>query len=284
MVGIKGNNRSEASIVINTVQPEQTFRPRFDGCNPKAAKLFEYTPAPGQFINTDGWGKIETAENLIKTGSGGVSLGGFGGYIVVGFDHSVENKGEYDLLILGNAFQKWSEPGIVWVMQDENGNGLPDDNWYELQGSETGKAETIQDYEVTYFRPSSSQANTLWIDNKGQKGYVEANGFHQQDYYYPEWIVENSYTLRGTRIGAEVKDLSGQGSYYVVKDYDWGYVDNYCSSANKFKISHAVTHDMKPIHLKYIDFVKVQCGVNATAGWLGEMSTEVLGFSDMHTK
>ncbi|MFR7812460.1 MAG: hypothetical protein ACLU4N_26295 [Butyricimonas faecihominis] len=34
----------------------------------------------------------------------------------------------YDLP-LRNAFDGSSEPGIVWVMQDVNGNGLPD-VWY----------------------------------------------------------------------------------------------------------------------------------------------------------
>lgn len=43
-------------------------------------------------------------------------------------------------------------------MQDVNGDGLPNDEWYELKGSEYGKPETIQDYAVTYFRPVS-----IWI-------------------------------------------------------------------------------------------------------------------------
>ena len=54
-----------------------------------------------------------------------VSLGGFGGYLVVGFDHSIDNSGDYDIAITGNAFDGSSEPGIVWVMQDENGDGCP---------------------------------------------------------------------------------------------------------------------------------------------------------------
>ena len=36
----------------------------------------------------------------------------------------------------------------------------------------------------------------------------------------------------------------------------------------------------EPANLAYIDFVKVQTGVNAKAGWLGENSTEVFGFTD----
>ena len=46
-------------------------------------------------------------------------------------------------------------------MQDINGNGQPDDEWYELKGSETGIDGTIQDYEVTYYRPAP-RAHTPW--------------------------------------------------------------------------------------------------------------------------
>ena len=73
-----------------------------------------------------------------------MSLGGFGGYVVVGFDQPVVNdpRNPYgvDFTISGNAFEAaakgyWSEPGAVMVMRDDNGNGLPDDTWYELAGS-----------------------------------------------------------------------------------------------------------------------------------------------------
>ena len=67
------------------------------------------------------------------------------------------NDGDYNIAITGNAFDGSSEPGIVWVMQDENGDGLPNDTWYELRGSEYGKAETWQDYAVTYHKPTGIQ-------------------------------------------------------------------------------------------------------------------------------
>lgn len=41
-----------------------------------------------------------------------------------------------------------------------------------------------------------------------------------------------------------------------------------------------MTYDGRPADLKYIDFVKIQTGVQAKAGWLGENSTEVFGISD----
>ncbi len=280
-------------------------------------RAFEYTPAPGQFINelkTGGFDGTQTTREaaiayaearMNEVDNSGnpypnwVSLGGFGGYIVVGFDHSIDNSGDYDLAILGNSFAGSSEPGIVWVMQDENGNGEPDDTWYELAGSETGKATTIQNYAVTYYRPSGAGMPVQWTDNLGNSGEIDyLKQFHRQDYYYPLWIEADSYTLTGTCLEPRNRDASGNGSYWVNDNYEWGYSDNYSPvdrltdednaegevNANHFKISNAIDCDGEPIHLDYIDFVKVQVGVNAKSGWLGELSTEVCGFYDYNMK
>lgn len=303
VVATKGEKKGEASIVVNTVAPEKYFRPITASSSPYSTKVFEFLPAPGQFVNEryTAYTMEEAnkyAEERLKPGNQYVSLGGFGGYIVVGFDHSIKNTGTWDFAIFGNSFKGSSEPGIVWVMQDENGNGLPDDNWYELKGSETGKPGTVQDYEVTYYRPSVPKSNTLWTDNFGKKGEIDWLGFHQQDYYYPNWVKENTYTLRGTCLESRTEDQSGQGTYWVNKEFDWGYVDNFSpidrltddinynasANANHFKIKNARTFDGKDIHLEYIDFIKVQTGLNVKAGWLGENSTEVFKFMDIQVK
>ncbi|WP_286834296.1 MULTISPECIES: PKD-like domain-containing protein [unclassified Proteiniphilum] len=312
VVATKGGKKGEASIVVNTVNPEQHFRAAQPGSSPYSTKVYEFLPAPGQFVN-EGY-TANTMEEACQYAEGRlaqkayVSLGGFGGYIVVGFDHSIKNRSQsnlstttaagYDFAIMGNSFKGSSEPGIVWVMQDENGNGLPDDNWYELKGSETGKPGTIQDYEATYFRPAIPKSNTLWIDNLGGKGEVDWLGFHQQPFYYPNWVKENTYTLRGTRLEARTEDESGQGTYWVNKEFDWGYADNFspidrltddinygaAANSNHFKISNAITFEGKKIHLEYIDFIKVQTGLNVKAGWLGENSTEVFKFVDIQVE
>jgi hypothetical protein len=86
-------------------------------------------------------------------------------------------------------------------MRDENGNSLPDDTWYELAGSETGKPETIQNYAVTYYRPSEPKQPVKWTDSQGNSGEIDyLIQFHRQDYYYPLWIEGDSYTLTGTRL------------------------------------------------------------------------------------
>ena len=267
--------------------------------------VFEYTPAPGQFINetkTGGFdGTQTTPEAAIAYATqrmkekNFVSLGGFGGYIVVGFDHSIDNTGGYDFGVEGNSFKGSSEPGIVWVMQDENGNGNPDDIWYELKGSETGKESTFQNYAVTYYRPSEPQQPVKWTDNMGNEGEVDyLVQFHKQDYYYPLWITADSYTLTGTCLEARNYDQSGNGTYWVQAEYEWGYADNFseidrltndnnanaAANANYFKISNAIDEKGNPVDLKYIDFIKVQVACNTKSGWLGEISTEVFGFFD----
>lgn len=285
------------------------YRPALVDSSPDWNKVYDYTPAPGQFINetkTGGFDGTQTtpqaavtyAENRMRDDIW-VSLGGFGGYIIVGFDHSIDNSGGYDIGILGNSFGGSSEPGVVWVMRDENGNSLPDDTWYELAGSETGKPETIQNYAVTYYRPSEPMMPVQWSDNMGNSGEVDyLKQFHRQDYYYPLWIEEDSYTLTGTCLKARNYDASGNGSYWVNEEYDWGYADNFSAidrlttddnagasaNANHFKISDAIDGEGNPANLKFIDFVKVQCAVNAKSGWLGEISTEVFGFYDYNLK
>lgn len=285
------------------------YRPALIGSSPNWNKVYDYTPAPGQFINetkTGGFDGSQTTPEAAATYAESrmrddiwVSLGGFGGYIVVGFDHSIDNSGGYDIGVIGNSFSGSSEPGVVWVMRDENGNSLPDDTWYELAGSETGKEGTIQNYSVTYYRPAEPQMPVQWTDNLGGSGEVDyLVQFHRQDYYYPLWIEADSYTLTGTRLTARNYDASGNGSYWVNGEYDWGYADNFSSvdrltddanagaaaNANHFKISDAIDGEGNPVELKFIDFVKVQCAVNAKSGWLGEVSTEVLGLYDYNLK
>lgn len=297
------NQISMTRTFVVTVYGEKDFyRPKNGASQADWSKVIEYTPAPGQFINelkTGGFdashvtpeAAVSYAESRLMEGSW-VSLGGFGGYVIVGFDHSIDNSRTYDFGIISNAFDGSSEPGVVWVMQDENGNGYPDDTWYELAGSETGKFETYRDYAVTYYRPSAPKMPVQWTDNYGNNGEIDyLQQFHNQDYYYPLWIGTDSYTLTGTRLEARNYDQSGNGSYWIQPHYDWGYADNFSPSdfnsenkANLFRISNAIDFEGNPINLSHIDFVKVQCAVNSKSGWLGELSTEVCGFYDYSLK
>ena len=256
--------------------------------------VYDYTPAPGQFIGelkTGGFVGTETthedaiayAERRLMDDKF-VSLGAFGGYIIVGFDRIVDNSEGYDFSIGGNAFDGSSEPGVVWVMQDENGDGKPNDTWYELSGSETGNAETIQNYTVTYYRPKAPKMDVQWSDNMGGSGIVEyLEDFHNQNSYYPAWIEADSYTLRGTLLKSRSYDSSGNGSKWVNPAFGWGYADNASTidnlnRENLFEISNAIDEQGNAVVLEYIDFIKVQSAIQQQCGRIGEVSTEVTSF------
>lgn len=280
-------------LTVTVLPAEGTyFRAADASSNASISKVYEYTPAPGQFIN-DGvtlTSPEEAYSYALERLSQGqfVSLGAFGGYLIAGFDHSVESStdGGFDLQITGNAHSSSSEPGIIWVSQDENGNGLPDDTWYELRGSEYGKPETWQDYAVTYYRPSSNGTSIEWTDNRGSSGTVDyIPAYHSQETYFPLWITADSYTLRGTRLEDRLVDENGNGSLWIGRPFDWGYADNWSGTdpdIDKFRISDAVRWDGEPADLTYIDFVKIQCGVQAKGGWTGEQSTELTVIRDLH--
>ena len=268
-----------------------------------ADKVFEYVPAPTQYMNTitvayqDGFNEDErlkfASERLRKRSL--LSLGAYGGYIVVGFSQPVPNvEGAYDFKIYGNANYNpnaWqdrpggsAEPGIVLVSKDENGNGIPDDPWYELAGSEYGKDTETRDYEITYYRPQPENADVRWTDNQGNEGYVYRNGYHTQDSYYPAWVDSPSYTLRGTCLGQNTSFDPSTG-WQINEPFDWGYADNlgadYKNNALQARIENAVYADGTPADLEYIDFVKIQTAINGKAGALGEISTEVCGVRDL---
>lgn len=299
VTGTDGDIIKEATQTIECLQSNEAARYRTPKAGSSSSKVTVYNllPAPGQFIRQIS-GKTEAeacryAETRMNEVNNYVSLGAWGGFIIVGFDHSVYNQSasndsQYDFSIIGNAFDGSSEPGIVYVMQDENGDGLPNDTWYELKGSETGKTTTWQNYSVTYYRSSTYHMPLQWIDNRGNTGVVDRAPV------FPGWIKENSYTLRGTRIKERTTLNNG---IWRNESYPWGYADNFGGDflsngdnhdanavGNGFKIKNAIYPDGQPANLRYIDFIKVQTGVQSQAGVLGEVSTEVFGFRDLQMK
>ena len=280
------------------------------------SKVYEYCPAPGQFINEmpryeegDTYETIlqKVEESISGTNDIMISLGGYGGYVTFGFDHTVINvHGEKDFQIWGNAFYELlnpderggsAEPGIVMVSYDTNCNGLPDDEWYELTGSEYYSKDTRHTYSITYQRPDpdreivADEDNSLddiyyieWSDNEGQKGYIAKNIFHNQE-YFPKWVNSDEISFSGSLLANNAEDISGNGSYFVLYSFPWGYVDNHPNEyedLNSFDISWAVDSDGNPVDLPGVDFIRVYTGINQYCGWLGETSTELSRAQDLH--
>ena len=286
----EGNNKKE--IYNLTINQRYPYAPN---------KVVEFLPAPGQFTNQKGWG-LEPEKVIYGPwevglpASVGVSLGTFGGYIVLEFDQPVKNdpKNPYgiDFIVYGNAFSGWGEPGGVMVKKDAN------NPWYHIAGSEHYEDETITNYQVTYTNPdlsfSGGAQDIPWTDNQGQTGAVKANSYHKQS-YYPNPANYNTPTLTVsptslTLQGVKLKQRSPAFGYTDITAKD---VAPYNISSNPYQpygqdnkaqgdpidISWAVDENGVPVYLDEIKYVKIYTGVLEDAGGLGEVSTEVTGLA-----
>lgn len=273
--------------------------------------VFEYMPAPGHQVNgytvvgdfiRDGATMQEACDSVMQHWRRVwmVSLGAQGGYVVAGFRHNVVNShGDYDLTIKGNPYSYQSEPGIIWVSMDANHDGLPNDTWYELKGSEYGTENETLGYAITYYRPTAPNQDIRWVDNQGGEGIVpRLNEWNSKDSYWQDWVpTEKDAEGREYRTyyGSRLKDTHTYTNGYTMEPpFAWGYADNdgsdyfrlktaiITTAMGHYKISNAVTADGQPANLPYINFVKVQTAQTGYSPNLGDISTEVYGIWDTH--
>jgi len=271
------------------------------------SEVLEYTPAPGQFTNTLSWGSPFAASSIVGGVNGSLCLGAWGGYVVFQFGEAVENHPEnpygVDFTIFGNPMAHWSEPGVVWVMKDENINGVPDDTWYELAGSDHYFSTTQRNYRLSYVNPGDTLAREVpWSDPFGGSGIIKVNSTHTQPYYplsdsFPH-ISQDQYTLTGTLIRGAV-DVD-HPPILISARRAFGYADNHLrgqtalklpdnpytqviehSGGDAFDIDWAMDSSGAYVDLDRIHFVKVQNALQEDGKWLGELSTEVCGALDV---
>lgn len=268
--------------------------------SPYLQAVDEYVPAPGQFVNTL---PVTTADDTPQTvaqkcteaisgdytsqSHGMITLGAWGGYVTFHFDHPVVNvPGERDFAVFGNAFENNAEPAIIWVSVDRNQNGMPDDEWYEIKGSEYDNAATIHNYELTYTYSGEKQA-VAWTDNQDNSGSISRNKYHKQE-YFPLWLTsKGTLTLTGCRLpdNASQVDNGEGGLMWILPAYEYGYADNQPNSNREgcsVDISWAVDAKGNSVTLPYVDFIRCQNAMNQTCGSIGETSTEIIGAEDLH--
>ncbi len=283
---------------LEVCPPEGTYRRNITAeSQAEVNRIHAYRPAPGCMVNgyklvnlafPKGCTHEEACDTVLvhMQRRWMTSLGGWGGYLIAGFDHSIANSGDYDLCIKGNPFSYQSEPGIIYVSQDENGDGQPNDTWYELAGSEYGTANHETGYAVTYYRPGQAASAIAWRDSKGQSDFIPYLSYwNPEPSYWQDWMEGDTYTFYGSRLASHHTYENGVGN---LPAYAWGYADNEGSDytdtpigkAGLYKISNARNWRGEAANLSYIDFVKVQTAQTGYTPNIGEISTEVYYIGD----
>jgi hypothetical protein len=252
-------------------------------------KVFDYVYAPGQHALLAKKTDISNFIGEPTNDKGFLYLGGFGGYVVAGFDHNVVNGDGFDFEVI--ALKGASpEPGIVYVMSDTNGDGLPNESWYELKGNQFSNSK--RHYWVKYYKALSETSNVTWKDSEGKTGELKSGfGSNYSSVWWWPATTTDGITFHGTRLPDSYDDNSSNGvQNWVVPNnrFTWGYTKNlngtdYDSDlgANKFDISNAVDSLGNAVNLPNIRFIKIQTAVFQQAGWLNEVSTEVRGAKDL---
>lgn len=179
----------------------------------------------------------------------GVSLGAFGGYVVLDFgvpakdeDGNVtggiyndpDNAYGVDFILYGNAMGTWAEPGCVQV-------SLDGEHWYDLAGSlhyrpeTTDKGYAIWDYSTTYTHPEAAESEETGANGVAvpyastyklrptsteatENGTVAINAWHKHSYFplYNNYFVALnglSTSLNGLVPQLPDLDLTTFGSY-----------------------------------------------------------------------
>ena len=279
-------------------------------------RILDYSPAPGQFVDYTqflypGQAASELTPQQVCHRLDSLyresdftyitSLGGFGGSITIALNKPIPNREGNDFKVLGNAFYNpaytpqlsdtpggSSEPGIIWVSQDKNGNGIADDPWYEIAGSEHHNPQTIADYALTYyFNAEKLDADIAYRSNTGDTGYIFRISAHTQASYFPLWLSTDSLTFVGRKLPPNARQVEINGSLmWLMSCFAYGYADNHPNNTPEcgIDIDLAVDKDGNPVHLEQIDFIKVVCATNQQPALsIGEISTEFAGILSLHT-
>ncbi|MDD3321049.1 MAG: hypothetical protein PHS59_06355 [Paludibacter sp.] len=253
------------------------------------SEVFDYVYAPGQHSKLAN----ESDKNYIvgdpAESEGWLYLGGFGGYVVAGFDHDVTNGAgeDFEIFPLSGASP---EPAVVYVMPDYNKDGYPNETWYELEGNQVDNS--MRNYSVTYFKATTDSSNIKWKDSEGNSGEL-ISGFgnsYSSKWWWP-YSINDSITFTGTRLpDSYINNSTTDVPSWIVPEnlFVWGYAENNSGTdydsdakANKLDISNAIDENGKAVNLSSIRFIKIQTGVFQQAGQLNEVSSEITGAKDL---
>ncbi|MFD1602846.1 cell surface protein [Flavobacterium artemisiae] len=298
-----GDKKGTKSTIVNVVNETANY-------NAYVTRIFDFDPAPGMFANDlfkDGNSKEDVMKTVLgridKTSVGyAVDLGGFGGSIVVGFDHTIVNvAGASDFRVYGGDISNPTvpkanppAPGIIFVAYDKNKNGKPDeDEWYEIIGSQHTKSNTVKNFKITYRKKGANEplvtSSALFLDyehvyceNNQEEKYYLARPKAKKE-FYPLWKTQTEVSYEGTKLDVDFETARpGQTTLWNSKSPEWGYVN---AVNPDIDIDWAVDKNGNKANLPGIDFIKVVNCVSEPMGLCQQqssMATVFSGAGDLH--
>ncbi len=293
-----------------------------------------YRPGPGQFVNEPSpFTGLVFNDQLKALGApigGGVhapdnskvvTVGGFGGSVIVGFSATVWddpcNAYGLDAIVFGNSFvvgpesNLAREPGVIEIARDANGNGVPDDAWFVIVApTPPGGSGIVSGV------PDAQLVMRTWDNDPGTPAGPGDVSWYPDALLYP-WVVPpglpSSYEtstfalvvpgvgvpmvghadvsavlLLGDLDGDDVVDAPGiaPGEFYTAPDNPFVFgVDAGTGGGDAFDIAWAVDPATgAAANLHGFDFVRISTGIDTNQGSLGEVSTEIGGVSDVRAE
>ncbi|HZW09597.1 MAG TPA: hypothetical protein VFF69_06820 [Phycisphaerales bacterium] len=289
-----------------------------------ATRVIAYRPAPGQFVQNPAFND-PTAALGPPVGAGThdgdetklATLGGFGGYLVLGFDRPVrddpKNRLGLDFIVFGNSFwsggdpnRRWAEAATVEISEDANRNGLADDAWYLIPGSHLpvpAQRLESQTWDDDTRDGAFPPAYDWWVP-PGEHGLWQTWGFRlPADPFESSIVLINPNGPFATEEGVwgyadlsptlVLGDIDGDnvvedpsispGEFYTAPDdpFEVG-VDGGSGGGDAFDIAWAIDAATgAPAGLSGFDFIRITNATNVVLGPFGERSAEVCAVADV---
>lgn len=283
---------------------------------PFASRVLDYSPAPGQFVQNPQFN--DPARALGAPGIAGglsaadnskcVTLGGFGGTITLGFDHSIyanpHNPHQLDFIVYGNGYyiggdplRRHAELGVIEVSRDDNHNGQADDAWYLIPGSHLPAAAPVVRTNAMW---NAATLNPAWIPT-GRSGMWATSGYQLPAAFGPSPIIVNSLgsgseelwgyadlapslVLGDTTATNIVDDPAADPAlfYTIPDDPRTTGIDPGSGGGSAIAIRWAIDPATgATANVDRIDFIRITTGINAVHQILGEISTEISAVADV---
>ena len=286
-----------------------------------------YRPGPGQFVNepspftgliyndqTGALGPPVGGGIVAPDNSKVVTLGGFGGSLLLGFSQTVRddpcNAFGLDAIVFGNSFLVFApstlawEPGVIEIARDANGNGIPDDPWFVIRAPlHSGITSPV---------PDAQTVTRTWDNDPATPTQPADPAWYPDAALYP-WLVPPGFPsayqtatfalvlpapgsvlvghadvspvlLLGDTNADDTIDAPALGpeDFYTIPDNPWTIgVDPGSGGGDAFDIAWAVDPATgAPANLDGFDFIRLSTGVNLTQGAIGEVSSEIGAVAD----